>query len=131
MFCFDTNIVIDIFRGDELLKRKLIILKEKHIPCYITAITLCELFKGAYKSDKREEAIELITDFYKSVNILNFDLASTNLFGLNNHLLEVKGRKVPDIDLMIASIAMANDCILVTRDFAHFKKIPELKVEKW
>ena len=129
MFCLDTSIVIDIFRGDSALKKKLMQFQGQKF-C-ITSITLCELFKGAWKSKDKEQAVQLITDFYKSVEVLNFDVASANLFGLNNNILEKKGSKIPEADLMIASLTMANNKILVTRDTKHFKKIPELNVEVW
>ncbi|MBD3259726.1 PIN domain-containing protein [Candidatus Woesearchaeota archaeon] len=131
MFCLDTNIIIDIFRGDKKLKDKFLKFKGKNVKFYITSISLCELFKGAYKSKNSEQAIELITDFYNSVKILDFDLASANLFGFFNSVLEKKGTKIPDLDVMIASLAMANNSILVTRDIQHFKKIPDLQYEKW
>lgn len=129
MFCLDTNIVIDIFRGDDALKKRMMQFQGQRFA--ITSITLCELFKGAWKSRDKEKAVELITDFYKSVELLEFDIASASLFGLNQSILEKKGSKIPEADLMIASLAMANNRILITRDSRHFKKIPELNFEKW
>ncbi|MBD3303856.1 hypothetical protein GF343_01825 [Candidatus Woesearchaeota archaeon] len=73
----------------------------------------------------------MITDFYKSVELLDFDVASANLFGLNNSVLEKKGSRIPEADLMIASLAMANNRILVTCDSRHFRKISGLNFEKW
>ncbi len=32
---------------------------------------------------------------------------------------------------MIASIALANDLILVTNNLSHFERIPDLKIENW
>ena len=129
MFCLDTSIVIDIFRGDSALKKKIMQFQGQKFS--ITSITLCELFKGAWKSNDKEKSVELISDFYRSVELLDFDVASANLFGLNHNILEKKGSKIPEADLMIASLAMANNQILITRDLKHFKKIPELNVEKW
>lgn len=129
MFCLDTSIVIDIFRGDSALKKKMMQFQGQKFA--ITSITLCELFKSAWKSRDTEKAVQLITDFYKSVELLDFDAASANLFGLNSNVLEKKGSKIPEADLMIASLAMANNRILVTRDSRHFRKVPELNVEKW
>ncbi len=131
MFCLDTNIIVDIFRGNAVLKKKMMRFKDTPAKFCIASITLCELFKGAHKSKNREKAIELITDFYRSVKILTFDLASTNLFGLNHNLMEKKGKKIPEADLMIASLAMADNCILITKDSKHFKHIPNIKLEKW
>ncbi len=40
-------------------------------------------------------------------------------------------RKIGRADLLIASIVLANDATLVTRNVRHFKQIPGLKVVNW
>lgn len=59
-----------------------------------------------------------------------FDEDSAIWFGrLKAHLRNL-GRPIPDIDLQIASIAMAHDLTLLTAD-AHFAGIPQLRTENW
>ena len=41
------------------------------------------------------------------------------------------GNLLADMDLMIASIVLANDGILVTNNVKHFEKIKELQFENW
>lgn len=42
-----------------------------------------------------------------------------------------KLRKIGRADLLIASIALALDATVVTRNVRHFRQVPRLKVENW
>lgn len=47
-------------------------------------------------------------------------------------LKRVRGlRKVGHADLLIASIALAHDATVVTRNIKHFSAVPRLKCENW
>ena len=131
MYCLDTNIVIDIFRGDESLRNKLLMIQNLGADVAVTTLTLCELYKGAYLASRRDEAIKLVKDFMKSIVLLMHSEKSCELFGLDNSLLKEKDKPVPELDLMIACVAKAEGKILVTRDRKHFELIPDLNVEVW
>ena len=45
--------------------------------------------------------------------------------------LKQQGQIIADMDLMIASIATANQKILVTNNAHHFERIKKLKLENW
>ena len=42
-----------------------------------------------------------------------------------------KFRKIGRADLLIASITLANQATLVTRNLRHFRQIPQLLLENW
>jgi predicted nucleic acid-binding protein len=42
-----------------------------------------------------------------------------------------KLKKIGRSDLLIASITLANDAILVTRNLRHFRQVPHLQAENW
>jgi len=128
IFCLDTSIIIDLFRGNTKTRKRLDELKKTGVSFCTACISICELFKGAHKSANTEKAVDLIMDFYKNIKVLNFDLASSNLFGLNHALLEKKGKKIPEADIMIGALAASNNCVLLTKD-SHFKKITDLNIE--
>jgi tRNA(fMet)-specific endonuclease VapC len=46
-------------------------------------------------------------------------------------MLERAGTPVGANDLLIASIALAHDCLLVTRNSREFERIVGLRVEMW
>lgn len=41
------------------------------------------------------------------------------------------GRIIDDMDLLIASTAIAENMILVTHNTKHFEKIPNLRIQDW
>jgi tRNA(fMet)-specific endonuclease VapC len=40
-------------------------------------------------------------------------------------------KKIGHVDLLLASIALANRATLVTRNLRHFRQIPSLRLENW
>ena len=41
------------------------------------------------------------------------------------------GTPINDADILIAAIALENDCVLVTNNVRHFNRISGLTVENW
>ena len=72
MYCLETNIVIDIFRGDEKLKDKINDIRGSE-NIFISSITLCELYKGAFSFFKPEEKIKDIDNFIVNFQIIDLD----------------------------------------------------------
>src|SRR3989338_1463137 len=109
MYCLDTNIIIDIFRGDENLKARIEKIVNASQDIYITYITLCELYKGAYSHVNSDIKIKEINDFIFSFGVLDFSLESCNLFGDIFTKLQKRGKTPQEPDLMIASIVKTYD----------------------
>jgi tRNA(fMet)-specific endonuclease VapC len=107
----------------------------------ITIITVQEIFNGwASRINDPSQADKLVwlytklwrtTEFFKKVTILNFtETARTchqNLLSENKSLAKKRLEK----DMRIAAIALANDGILVTRNYKDFSSIPNLHIEDW
>jgi len=68
MYCLDTNIAVDILRGDVSIQEKLARIKLQKLS--ITIITVAELMKGAYLAQKPEAALSLVQKFIESVDVL-------------------------------------------------------------
>ena len=45
--------------------------------------------------------------------------------------LRADGTLLEDADIFMAAIAIANDAVLVTRNFKHFERISGLRLESW
>lgn len=131
MHCLDTNIVIDHLRGADNVTSKIQRLKNDGLEIAITTITLCELYKGFYLSEQREGNLAMLNGFMNTVTILSQNQLSCLLFGKDFALLKMKGLITQESDLMIASIAKANNCVMVTRNIKDFKNIPDLVVNAW
>ena len=129
MYCLDTNIVIAIFRDDKKLAKKISGIDPDDI--FFTDITLCELFRGAYKSQKKEESLKLVYDFMNNFKLLGLTKDSCEIFGKDFAELGKVGKPTQELDLIISSIAKENDLILVTRNKKDFENISGLKIETW
>lgn len=124
MYVLDTDISIDYLRGVEEAKEKLAKLNN----LFITTITLAELFFGVYNSKNTAKHYSKLMDFLAGVKILNLDFSACTLFGKLKSNFKNKGKFIGDFDAMIASITIANNFMLITKNVKHFKNIEELKL---
>jgi|SRR3989344_902018 len=130
MYCVDTNIIVDIMRGDTALAIKIDEMTSSGVNFLITPITLCELYRGAFlhiNPDKKLQEVESVIANFQS---LDFDNLSCKIFGEVYSKLKKSGKIISDFDLMIASLVKSNNLILVTRDKKHFKDF-DIQVEVW
>lgn len=93
--------------------------------------TLAELYFGAYNSKYIQENLRSISNFKKNLNIYSDTIESAEVFGKIKSRLKQSGRIIDDFDILIASIAIANNCKLVTNNIRHFERISEIKLENW
>ncbi len=131
MYCFDTDLVISFLRGYPEAINKIKNLQNTGVEIVITYLTLCELYRGAYASLNKEKNISLINEFLERTSPINQSKLSCMLFGQDYAFLKTKGMPTQEMDLMIASICKANNCVLITRNTKDFKNIPNLMIEKW
>ena len=100
-------------------------------PLAITAISVAELTHGASKSARREENLARLDILLAALIILPFDEAAARRFGALKAELEQNGRRLADLDLQIASIAISRDLTLITHNARHFARIPDLQLDDW
>lgn len=129
MYCLDTNIVIDIFHGDEDLKLKLQKVMDS-AEIFITPLSLCELYKGVYLFPNPEKELMDLNQFISSFDLLDFTSEACQIFGKEYAHLKKIGKMTQESDLMIAAIAKAHELIVVTRNKKHFENI-DVKLEVW
>jgi tRNA(fMet)-specific endonuclease VapC len=68
-----------------------------------------------------------LIDFYRHWELIAFDAVAADIF---DELRRSKIR-IGTQDLRIASIALANDALLLSANLVDFEKVPGLKVEDW
>jgi predicted nucleic acid-binding protein len=96
---------------------------------FTSAVTVGELFKGAFRSAAKERHLANIEErVLPAVTILPFDLSTARVFGMIRAELEKAGNILPDADLQIASTAIYHDLELVTGNIRHFHRIPNLRL---
>lgn len=120
----DSNIIIDLFRGDIKTIEKL-----QHISLiYVPVIVLGELFYGANISNQVQKRLDEIEDFTTTVRLLNCDKQSAKYYGQVKAQLKRAGTPIPENDIWIAAIGLQHNLIVLTND-QHFLKITGLRVE--
>ncbi len=128
-YILDTDICIYWLNGDQAIEEKILQSELENI--YMTVITECELFYGAYKSAKTKKNLELLSLLKKNITTLQTTPEVSSYYGKTKTLLERAGQVLDDADLLIACITMACKGILVTNNTRHFKRISGLVCENW
>lgn len=131
-YLFDTDAITNILKprpSPELARRLESIAKSQ---LFLSAITVGEIVYGALKSAKPRYHIDNLEHILlPSMNILTFDTAAAYHYGRLRAIQEKKGKPLSCADLQTASIAIANDLVLVTGNLRQFQMIDELHVENW
>jgi tRNA(fMet)-specific endonuclease VapC len=73
------------------------------------------------------DRLEIVLSHFKVLSVLSFDRVAADTF---QRLLK-QGVRGSIMDLRIASIALSQDLILLTRNTKDFVKVPDLKFEDW
>ena len=129
-YLLDTNICIYLIKGrDEKLLKKFV--KHSPVDFAVSSITVSELWYGVKKSKKQKVNEAALTSFLQPFEIINFDEDSAKVYGSIRTKLESDGKPIGSMDLLIASIALANELVLLTNNEREFKRVPKLKIENW
>lgn len=129
-YLLDTNSCIKYLNGtSENIKRKLESKQRQDI--VVCSIVKAELFYGAQKSAKPTENLKKVHKFIDRFVSLAFDDKASEKYGEIRSDLEKAGTPIGPNDLLIASIALANNVTLVTHNTREFKRVKGLKTEDW
>ena len=128
-FLIDTNIIIYSLKNAGNGKDNF--LKYKDDEMSLSVISYGELVFGAKKSGSVEKNLKTV-EYIKSIFTL-VDVTSDvmDVFGEIKAKIQKTGRIIDDMDLLIASTAIAENMILVTHNTKHFEKIPNLQIQDW
>jgi tRNA(fMet)-specific endonuclease VapC len=130
MRLLDTNICIAYLNGtDPGVRDKLLALAPSEV-C-LCSVVKAELLFGARKSAKVKDNLEKLTAFFLPFDSLLFDDRAAEQYGVIRAQLERDGTPIGANDMLIASIAMAQDVELVTRNQEEFTRIAGLRVDTW
>ena len=129
MYLLDTDTIIYSLKGQPAVVKNL----REHIndPIKISAVTLMELYYGAYKSQKVESNLAKIKILEHSLDIIPLGKESAELFGIFKAKLQTRGTPLDDFDLILASCALAHNLALVTNNIKHFERVEGLKLTNW
>lgn len=133
MACLDTTVFIDLSRGEggkrsraRALLRELVAGDER---LCTTRFTMAELYVGVYRSRDPGRARAAVEAVLRGMEVLEFLSASAEAFGRLTAVLQTRGKPVGDMDVLIAATALAEgETRIVTRNPAHFERIPGITV---
>ncbi len=127
-YLLDTDTCIYFINGKFGLKEKLQTIGKQRL--FISEITIAELKFGAENSQKVEYNRKVVEKFIKASQVIPI-AGSIDIYAREKARLRKQGTPIDDFDLLIASIAIANKMILLTRNEKHFKRINNLEYENW
>lgn len=122
----DTNIVIELFKGNEAIIANL----EDRDMVDIPYVVLGELLLGAYRSANLKKHKSEISSFLKRCNVIGANAETSDTYGTIKAELLQKGKPIPENDIWIAAVAKQYGYTLVTRD-KHFNEVNGLRVVNW
>jgi tRNA(fMet)-specific endonuclease VapC len=127
----DTSFLVDLLRDNIHAIEELEKIENEGERITTTPISVSELFDGAYRSRNREKEIDRIRELLGRIELLDFSIQSCEQYGKLANELRSLGRKIGDLDTLIASLALSNGESILTANITHFNKIPGLIVRTW
>jgi tRNA(fMet)-specific endonuclease VapC len=97
----------------------------------LCSVVIAELLYGAHRSAHKSQTLRQVEAFCRPLPSLAFDDRAAAEYGrIRSHLADL-GTPIGPNDLMIASIALANELTLVTHNTGEFSRVPGLQLEDW
>lgn len=126
-YLLDTNICVFLLRDKYSVKEGLLANGIRN--CFISEITVAELFYGAKCSqDIKKNTLE-VKEFCASLGVIPI-YESLEEYAIQKAKLRKHGIIIDDFDLLIGCTAIYHDLILVTDNMRHFERLP-IRIENW
>ena len=136
-YLLDSNIVSEIIKRDaefNVIEK----IASHSSDCAISSTSWHELLYGLYKMPegmgKNFLDDYLFNDVQENFKVITYTKKAADIHAEIRAKTEAIGRPAPFADSLIASIALANHMVLVTRNTKHFEaiqQVSELEVENW
>ena len=97
----------------------------------ISTVVLAELLYGAARHPKAVAIRREIADLVSRLVVLPWDEAAAEEYGALRATLELAGRPLGAMDMMIAAHARSAGLTLVSNDVRHFERVEGLSVANW
>ncbi|MBO8182458.1 MAG: type II toxin-antitoxin system VapC family toxin [Archaeoglobus sp.] len=131
MVCLETDFLVALMRKNKNALGKLRELVSKGERLSTTPINAAELFRGVYSSGRVEDNLKKVRGLLGRLDLLDFNFAASEIYGRISSELEKEGEPIGEFDALIASIALAHNERVVTRNIKHFGRVEGLEIEEW
>ncbi|MCW5851680.1 MAG: type II toxin-antitoxin system VapC family toxin [Anaerolineae bacterium] len=127
-YLVDTDWVADYLKGRPHPVQVLDALAEDGLA--ISIITYGEIHEGIVYGTNPEGHARVFRQFLRGVDVLSLNRPIMQRFARIRGDLRRQGLLIGDFDILIGATAVHYDLTLVTRNVAHFQRIPEIKLYK-
>jgi tRNA(fMet)-specific endonuclease VapC len=127
-YMLDTNIVSHLLRQHPIVASQ-VLAKPMHALC-ISAITEGELLFGLAKRPDNKKLHLAVRELLSRVESIPWDSIAAEQYGQTRATMELRGKGLSNLDLLIASHALSINATLVTNDRA-ISQVPDLEIEDW
>ena len=127
-YLLDTCVCISMFRNEGNVRETIRKIGTKN--CYISEITVAELYFGLAKSSEKQRKMEDICEVQRLFRVIPV-YSSFKEYGEIRQTLEHTGLRVDQFDLLIGATAIHHKMTLVTSNLKHFERIQGLEIENW
>ena len=127
-YLLDTNVLIDMCRGVNGIRERIVGTGPDN--CFVSQISLAELQTGCELTQNEVERINL--EFCRTkFRALPVNEKVLDFFARMKAAQITAGRKVPDLDLLIAATAKSYNLTVVSHDAGHFALIDGIRLVDW
>ena len=128
-YVMDSDILIHLQRGNPLVCEKFAAIPSAQF-C-TTIISHAEVHVGVYRREDNRRVRAFYERLFARLPVLPFDEKAAHEFARIKAMLLLEGRKMHDMDIAIAAIAMTHRLTLVTNNARDFHRVPGLKLQSW
>ncbi len=127
-YMLDTNTVSYLLKGHPSVTHHVVAVPMASL-C-VSMITQAELLFGLAKRPNAKRLHLAIQEFFRRVDTLPWEKMAAECYGTIRAKLEIHGKLLAPLDLLIGAHALSQNIILVTNDRA-FRALTQLSVEDW
>ena len=125
-YLVDTDWVADYLKGRPHPVQVLDALADEGLA--ISIITYGEIHEGIVYGTNAEHHTRVFRQFLRGVEVLGLNRQIMQRFARIRGDLRRQGLLIGDLDILIGATALQYDLTLLTRNIAHFQRIPEIKL---
>ena len=130
IYLHNTNVCIMYLKGkSQNIKSRIDNLEAEKIA--VCSVVKAELFYGSMRSNNPQRSLNLQKSFISKFVSLPFNDYCAEIYSKIRADLAKAGTPIGSNDILIASIALANNLILVTHNLREFSRIEGLTIEDW
>lgn len=129
MYAFDTNTVLDHFKGKGNVGARLLATPAGEVA--LPGVATYKVWVGVLGSQNARRRQAEYEQFLSVVGTLPFDAAAGRRAADLRIALERNGEAIGPMDMLIAATALALGATLVTRNVREFGRVPGLTVINW